>query len=259
MIPRETIPSHPRLESRTPLPMPAGPTSRILLVEDDPDIAEMLAELLQDQGFEALIAGTGAEMDRLMARARVDLVLLDIMLPGEDGLSICRRLRAHSAVPIILVTSLGEDIDRIVGLEIGADDYVTKPFNPRELLARVRALLRRAGFGDSAAPKARALRFEGWRIDPRARQLLDPAGTEIALTSAEFDILLAFCENPRRILTRTELLALTHVGLAGPEARSVDVHISRVRQKIEPNPREPSLIKTVRMGGYIFTPEVEAP
>ena len=157
-----------------------------------------------------------------------------------------------------MVTSLGEDLDRILGLEIGADDYVTKPFNSRELLARVRALLRRAAFGDPQRNHSSVMTFEGWQIDPLSRLLTDPEGVEISLTSAEFDVLLAVCLNPRRILRRSELLALTHVGIAGPEERSVDVHISRVRQKIEPNPRDPVLIKTVRMGGYIFTPHVEA-
>jgi two-component system, OmpR family, response regulator len=231
--------------------------NRILIVEDDGEIAEMLAALFSDHGFDVAVAHSAQDMDVKMKEATFDLLLLDIMLPGEDGLSICRRIRAQSSTPIIMVTSLGEDLDRILGLEIGADDYVTKPFNSRELLARVRALLRRAAFGDRQTSHSSALKFEGWTIDPLSRQLTDLDGVEVSLTSAEFDVLLAFCQNPRRILTRGELLALTHVGLAGPEERSVDVHISRVRQKIEPNPRDPALIKTVRMGGYIFTPHVE--
>lgn len=229
----------------------------ILIVEDDREIAGMLAGFLSEQGFDASIAGSAAEMDRELDRSDFDLIILDVMLPGEDGLSICRRLRTGATTPIIMVTSLGEDVDRIVGLEIGADDYVTKPFNSRELLARIKALLRRSAYGEADRRGASALGFAGWRLDPLSRQLLDPEGAEVSLTSAEFDILLAFCQNPRRVLTRAELLALTHVGLAGPDARSVDVHISRVRQKIEPDRREPTLIKTVRMGGYIFTPEVE--
>lgn len=245
-----------RLESK---PLMSVKPSRILLVEDDPEIAEMVLALLSDQGFLASVAGSAAEMDRLLKEQAYDLILLDIMLPGEDGFSICRRLRAQSTTPIIMVTSLGEDVDRIVGIEIGADDYITKPFNSRELIARVKALLRRSAYGELAKTVAPVLTFDGWRISPLARQLLDPEGAEVSLTSAEFDVLLAFCQNPHRILTRTELLALTHVGLAGPDERSIDVHISRVRQKIEPNPREPALIKTVRMGGYIFTPDVGAP
>ena len=238
--------------------MPTNP-SRILLVEDDPEIAEMVAALLWDQGLSPTVAGSAAAMDGFLKDASFDLVILDIMLPGEDGLSICRRLRAQSTTPIIMVTSLGEDVDRIVGLEIGADDYITKPFNSRELVARVKALLRRSSYGEAAKRVATVLTFDGWRISALSRHLLDPDGVEVSLTSAEFDVLLAFCQNPRRILTRTELLALTHVGLAGPDERSIDVHISRVRQKIEPNPRDPVLIKTVRMGGYIFTPQVGAP
>lgn len=245
-----------RLEGKT---LMSVKPSRILLVEDDPEIAEMVSALLSDQGFSASVAGSAVEMDRFMKEQAYDLIVLDIMLPGEDGLSICRRLRAQSTTPIIMVTSLGEDLDRIIGIEIGADDYITKPFNSRELIARVKALLRRSAYGEPAQTVAPVMTFDGWRISPLARHLLDPEGAEVSLTSAEFDVLLAFCQNPQRILTRTELLALTHVGLAGPDERSVDVHISRVRQKIEPNPREPVLIKTVRMGGYIFTPEVGEP
>jgi two-component system, OmpR family, response regulator len=245
-------------ESRVVMSRTHGQPSRILIVEDDPEIADMLAALFCDQNYAATVAGSAVEMDQIMKDGGFDLILLDIMLPGEDGLSICRRIRAQSSTPIIMVTSLGEDLDRILGLEIGADDYVTKPFNSRELLARVRALLRRAAYGGTFRQQTTALKFDGWQIDALSRQLLDPEGVEISLTSAEFDILLALCQNPRKILSRAELLALTHVGLAGPEERSVDVHISRVRQKIEPNPRDPVLIKTVRMGGYIFTPQVEA-
>ncbi len=217
----------------------------------------MLAEVLADSGFLACSAISGREMDRLLNDGDIALVLLDIMLPGEDGFSICRRLRAASSVPIIMLTALGEDVDRIIGLEIGADDYVTKPFNSRELVARIRALLRRAGtFGPAHRP--RSFRFADWRIDAAERQLYSPEGARVTTTSAEFDLLLAFCQNPSRILSREQLLDLTHGGLAGPVERSVDVHVSRIRQKIEPDPREPTLIKTVRLGGYIFTPSVES-
>lgn len=235
----------------------SDPKPSILIVEDDREIAEMLAEFLSGQGYCVDVAGSAAQMDRHLEVTAYALIILDVMLPGEDGLSICRRLRTMTTIPIIMLTSLGEDVDRIVGLEIGADDYVTKPFNSRELLARIKALLRRSAYGDDNRRRSSVLSFAGWRLDPQARQLLDPEGADVSLTSAEFDVLLAFCRNPRRILTRSELLALTHVGLAGPEDRSVDVHISRVRQKIEPDRREPTFIKTVRMGGYIFTPEVE--
>ena len=216
----------------------------------------MISEMLQENGFEALTAGSAVEMDNLLDRQNIDLVLLDVMLPGEDGLSICRRLRASSMIPIVMVTARGEDIDRIIGLEIGADDYVSKPFNSRELLARIRALLRRT----ETAPgfvRARPLSFSGWCIDPGLRELHDPEGIKIALTSVEFDLLLAFCRNPGRVLSREQLIDLLHGSVAGPIERSIDVHISRIRQKIETDPKDPAMIKTVRLGGYMFTPMAE--
>jgi two-component system OmpR family response regulator len=196
-------------------------------------------------------------MEPVLARGDIDLMVLDVMLPGEDGYSICRRLRANSAIPIIMLTALGEDVNRIVGLELGADDYVTKPFNSRELVARIRALLRRSYGTTGSRRRPRALRFAGWLIDPIARQLRNPEGVQVAMTSAEFDLLLAFCWNPGHVLSRERLLELTHCGSAGPIERSIDVHVSRVRQKIEPDPHDPSLIKTVRLAGYIFTPAVK--
>jgi len=231
---------------------------RVLLVEDDLEISQMLREVLSENGLTPFAAGSAQEMDRLLKQQDVDLVVLDVMLPGEDGFSICRRLRAVSGVPIIMLTALGEDVDKIVGLEIGADDYVTKPFNSRELVARIRALLRRAKLaGETPAERLRSYRFAGWRVDPVERQLYSVEGVRVATTSAEFDLLLALCQNPGRILSREQLLDLTHSGLAGPIERTVDVHVSRIRQKLEPDPREPTLIKTVRLGGYIFTPAVE--
>lgn len=226
----------------------------VLLVEDDAEIAAMLSETLAENGFETLSARSGAEMERRLRQRAVDLVLLDVMLPGEDGFSLCRRLRAEGSLPIIMLTALGEDVDRIVGLELGADDYVTKPFNSRELIARIKGLLRRAAY--APAQRSGALAFEGWRIDPVTRRLHDPAGVRVSMTTAEFDLLLAFCRNPGRVLSREQLLSLTHAGLAGPVERSVDVHVSRIRQKIEPDPRDPAIIKTVRLGGYLFTPGV---
>jgi two-component system, OmpR family, response regulator len=236
---------------------PAGEAgARILLVEDDATIQNMLADALRESGFSVGIAASGGEMDRAMARDKADLVLLDLMLPGEDGRAICMRLRASSPnLPIIMVTALGDDIDRIVGLEIGADDYVTKPFNTRELIARIRALLRRARVSGGRTRQA-ALRFAGWVIHPTERKLINPQGALVTTTSAEFDLLLAFCTHPGEVLSREQLLELTHGGIAGPVERSVDVHVSRIRQKIEPDAGEPSFIKTIRLGGYIFTPEV---
>lgn len=230
----------------------------ILLVEDDREIADMLAETLAQNGYTAASAQSGAEMDRLLRRQSFDLVVLDVMLPGEDGFSICRRLRAEARTPIIMLTAAATEVDRIVGLEFGADDYVAKPFNTRELLARIKSLLRRASYGVDRPERPKAMTFAGWRIDPVARTLVDAAGSQVFTTTAEFDLLVALCLNAGRVLTREQLLALTHAGVAGPVERSVDVHISRIRQKIEPNPRDPSYIKTVRLGGYLFTPTVDA-
>jgi two-component system, OmpR family, response regulator len=232
--------------------------AHILLVEDDEDISRMLTTVLMESGFAASSATSSSEMDQVLLRGNVDLVLLDVMLAGEDGFSICRRLRTFSTMPVIMLTALGEDVDRIAGLEIGADDYVTKPFNSRELMARIRAVLRRST-GESGTPagRVRSMRFAGWEIDPVGRRLCDRDGVEVALTSAEFDLLLAFCLRPGRVLSREQLLELTHGGLAGPIERSIDVHVSRIRQKIEVDPGSPTLIKTVRLGGYIFAASVE--
>jgi two-component system OmpR family response regulator len=234
-------------------PSPAG---HILLVEDDQEISRMLRHTLAENGFTTSAVASATEMAPVLEHGNVDLVVLDVMLPGEDGFSICRRLRAASAIPILILTALGDDVNRIVGLEIGADDYVTKPSNSRELIARIRALLRRSRAAPLSRSRPRALRFAGWTINPTARQLRNPDAVQVAMTSAEFDLLLAFCRNPGQILSRETLLDLTHGGMAGPIERSIDVHVSRVRQKIEPDPSEPSLIKTVRLAGYIFTPSV---
>lgn len=231
--------------------------SRILLVEDDHEIASMVVEMLGDNNFEAIAVGSAADMDVVMRNQTFDLIVLDAMLPGEDGFSICRRLRALSVTPIIMLTALKDDIDRIVGIELGADDYITKPFNPRELMARIKGLLRRASYSSEPRPLQNSMEFAGWLVDPVPRQLISPNGVHVSMTTAEFDVLLAFCRNPGRVLTREQLLGLTHAGLAGPVERSIDVHVSRVRQKIEPNAREPTFIKTVRLGGYLFTPKVE--
>lgn len=236
----------------------SDPRARVLLVEDEPGIAEMLTTALAESGFTAVAVGSGGEMDRALARAAADVIVLDVMLPGEDGISICRRLRSASSVPIIMLTALGEEIDRVLGLEMGADDYVTKPFSSRELIARIRALLRRTNVDHAfGAASARPFRFNGWTLDPSRRELLDPDGAHVTLTSAEFDLLLAFCQNPGQVLSREKLLDVTHCGNAGPIERSIDVHVSRIRQKLEADPRDPVLIKTVRLGGYLFTPTIE--
>jgi len=231
--------------------------THVLIVEDDADIAGMLVDLVKSNGFEATAAASGVEMDRLLIRNRFDLVVLDAMLPGEDGFSICRRLRSSRSIPILMLTAMREDIDRILGLELGADDYVTKPFNSRELMARIKSILRRSSHGHEPEPDLAPLTFAGWRIDPKSRQLEDPDGAQVSMTTAEFDLLLAFCSNPNKVLTREQLLSMTHAGSAGPVERSIDAHISRVRQKIEPNLKDPTFIKTVRLGGYLFAAKVE--
>ncbi len=231
-------------------------SSRILVVEDDREIARMLVDLMKEAGYATEAVGSAAEMDRILKKKEFHLIVLDGMLPGEDGFSICRRIRSSDTVPILMLTALTKEIDRIVGLELGADDYVTKPFSSRELLARVKALLRRSSYSMHVKQSLEAMTFAGWRIDPVTRELTDSDGVQVSLTTAEFDVLLVFCQNPRQVMTRQEILARTHAGSAGPVERSIDVHVSRVRQKIEPNDKEPSFIKTVRLGGYIFTPEV---
>ncbi|AYG62083.1 response regulator [Rhizobium jaguaris] len=232
--------------------------ARILIVEDDLDIASMLVDLVNNSGFLASSVANGTEMDRTLARSNFDLILLDAMLPGEDGFSICRRLRSSRKIPILMLTALRDDIDRILGLELGADDYVTKPFNSRELMARVKNILRRAtDANEPAEEELGPMTFAGWRIDPRSRQLLDAEGAQVSMTTAEFDLLWAFCRNPNKVLTREQLLSMTHAGAAGPVERSIDAHISRVRQKIEPNLKDPTFIKTVRLGGYLFASKVE--
>jgi two-component system OmpR family response regulator len=237
--------------------MPDG-TPHILIVEDDQDVRNLIARYLREHSFSVGIASNGQEMDRHLAKSRVDLIVLDLMLPGEDGLSLCRRLRVNSTVPIIIVTAKGEEFDRIIGLEMGADDYLPKPFSPRELVARISAVLRRQAGSLAAAsgPNLTRLRFDGWTIDFRMRELRDPEGVQVPLTSAEFDLLQAFCERPGRVLTRDNLLNLTRGNPTGPFGRSIDVLVSRLRRKLD-RTGGASIIKTVRTGGYIFTPHVE--
>ncbi len=230
--------------------------ARILVVEDDRDIASMLIELMKESGYAAEAVGSAVEMDRALKRKEFNLIVLDGMLPGEDGFSICRRIRSSDTTPILMLTALTKEVDKIVGLEMGADDYVTKPFSSRELLARIKSLLRRSSYPTPVKVAQEPMTFAGWRIDPVTRELTDSDGIHVSLTTAEFDVLLVFCRNPRRIMSRQEILVRTHAGSAGPVERSIDVHVSRVRQKIEPNYKGPTIIKTVRLGGYIFTPEV---
>jgi two-component system OmpR family response regulator len=234
--------------------------THILLVEDDKEISYLVARYLRANQCRVSVAVNGQEADRILADHRVDLVVLDIMLPGEDGLSICRRLRDSHRLPIILVSAKSDEIDRIVGLEIGADDYVGKPFNPRELLARIRAVLRRtAGMSaDPARPVTwRTLTFNGWTVDTLHRSVTNPGGVRVMLTGAEFDLLLVFCERSQRVLSRDQLLEFTQGRTAAPFERSVDILVSRLRRKIEGDGPD-EVIKTIRSAGYLFTPAVEA-
>ncbi|AJP73364.1 response regulator [Sphingomonas hengshuiensis] len=233
-------------------------TSCIAVVEDDREIRALVVDLLSREGFEAVGCRTTAEFDQLNARRRVDLAVLDVMLPGEDGLSLCRRLRAAGDVPVLMVTAKGDDIDRIVGLEIGADDYLPKPFNPRELVARVRAILRRTrGQHRVAAPTpVERYRFGGWTLDVGARSITAPDGREVDLTAGEFDMLHCFVTHPQRVLNRDQLLDWTRGRSAGPFDRAVDVQLGRLRRKLAGAGGE-ALLKTVRGGGYQFTLPVE--
>src|SRR5262245_204195 len=236
----------------------------ILGVADDREIAALLAKFLSRNGCRVTTAAGGKDMRRALADWRIDLVVLDLMLPGEDGLALCRKLRADSVLPVIMLTAMREDIDRIVGLEVGADDYLPKPFNPRELLARIRAVLRRAGAAAAHTPAGSdggasppLLRFGGWRLDPQGRRLTDSSGADIDLTGGEFDLLLALAGRPGRVLSREQLLDLTRGREVAAFDRSIDSQVSRLRRKIETDPSRPALIKTVRGGGYVFTPSVK--
>lgn len=231
--------------------------THVAVVEDDPDISQTMVQCMTEHGFVVTAARSGRDLDRVLSISKIDLVILDVGLPGEDGLSICRRLRNQSTVPIIMVTGRAGETDRIVGLELGADDYLPKPFSPRELVARVRAVLRRStAQNDNNRPQPKTLQFEGWQLDMARRQLLDPSRVPMPLTSGEFNILAIFCQNPQKVLSRDSLLDMLHGRAAAVFDRSVDVQISRLRRKIEPNLKNPTFIKTVRYGGYFFTPAV---
>ncbi len=236
-------------------------SERILLVDDDSEIRHLVSQFLTQHGYEVLLARDGNEMQAVLDKGKVDLLLLDIMLPGKNGLELCRRVREQSHIPVMMLTAMGDEADRVVGLEIGADDYLTKPFSPRELLARVRAILRRAAFlSEQAEAKgsSRVLQFSGWKLDLARRRLEAPDGMLVGLTTGEYEMLVVFAERANRVLSRDQLLDLTRGEEASPFDRSIDVQVSRLRRKIEPDPKSPSMIVTVRGGGYVFTPTVEA-
>jgi len=229
----------------------------LLVVEDDDDIRVLLTTFLEREGFAVRAVADAAAMDRALAEATPDLVVLDLMLPGEDGLSICRRLRAAGRMPILMLTARNTSVDRIVGLEIGADDYLGKPFEPRELVARIRALFRRIDAERAVATESRRLAFEGLILDVDVRSLCKADGEPVGLTSAEFDLLVCLAERPGRVLTRGQLLDWTRGRIADPLDRTIDVSISRLRRKLaEAVPGADRLVTTVRNGGYLFSATV---
>lgn len=235
------------------------PQPHILIVDDDREIRELLSKFLERQGLRVSAARDAREARRLWPLGRYHLVVLDLMLHGESGLDLAKWLRQQGEVPIVMLTAMGEETDRIVGLELGADDYVSKPFNPRELLARIRAVLRRANANTDIAkqPPTKAIRFAGWTLETGRRRLLNPDGAEVALTGGEYELLQVLVERPNRVLTRDMLMDLLRGRQAGPFDRAIDVAVSRLRRKLEDDGRNPNLIKTVRGGGYVLATTVE--
>jgi two-component system OmpR family response regulator len=230
--------------------------TRLLLVDDEPSLREPLAAYLTRQGFTVREAVSAADARAQLFDETPDLVLLDIMMPGEDGLSFCRHLVETRAIPTIFLTARGEATDRIVGLEIGADDYVVKPFEPRELVARIRSVLRRAVRGPAEAASDEDFLFEGWRLDPLKRRLTAPDGAVVAISSVEFRLLLAFLEHPRQVLDRDRLLDMVQGREAHLFDRAVDNQVSRLRRKVELDSRNPQMIQTVWGGGYMLAADV---
>jgi DNA-binding response OmpR family regulator len=230
----------------------------VLIVEDDREIREMVAEYLGGHGYEVCQAQSGGDMREVLERCLPDVVLLDVKLPGEDGLTLARYLRERYDVGIIMVTAAREVIDRVVGLEIGADDYVTKPFDPRELLARLKSVMRRLQSRAAAQPSATVApqRVAVGRcfLDVASHQLMDVAGQEIPMTSMEYDLLKVFVEHPNKVLSRDQILTLTRNRDWEPFDRSIDIRIARLRRKVEPDPNEPKTIRTIRGAGYMFVP-----
>jgi two-component system, OmpR family, response regulator len=237
----------------------SGTQPHILVVDDARDIREPLVRYLKESGYRASAADGAAAARRAMRTSGIDLVILDIMMPGEDGLSLCRSIRETSGIPVIMLTARGEELDRIVGLEVGADDYVSKPFNPRELLARVGAVLRRTNTLPPRlrGPSAERYRFGEWIFNAAQREIVGPDGLALPLSSGEFKLLMAFLERPKVALSREQLLDLTKGRDAEVFDRSIDNQVSRLRRKIEQDPKNPRYIKTVWGGGYMFTSDVE--
>jgi two-component system phosphate regulon response regulator OmpR len=230
--------------------------AHIVVVDDDEDVRSTVAEYLRRNGLAVSEADGGEALRALMAARPIDLAVLDINMPGDDGLTLAREIRASGDAGIIMLTAKADDIDRIVGLEVGADDYVTKPFNPRELLARVKAVLRRATRGgESPATMGREVQMGKCRLNLDARKLFEADGSEVPLTAMEFDLLRCFAEHPRRVLSRDQLLDLAHSKEMEAFDRSIDTRITRIRKKVEKDPAKPECLKTVRGAGYVFNPE----
>ncbi|MER9414502.1 response regulator transcription factor [Mesorhizobium sp. M0306] len=228
----------------------------ILIVDDDKGIRDLLQEFFQKRGLHTSVAADGTEMETVLRRAQVDLIVLDVMLPGKSGLELCRELRANYSTPIIMLTAVTETTDRVVGLEMGADDYVPKPFDPRELLARIRAVLRRNGAAEPRRTASRQIyHFAGWTMDCSRRRLMAPGDVRIELTMAEFNLLQTFVKSAQRVLSREQLIELSGGDSGYSFDRSVDILVSRLRRKMEDDPKTPKLILTVRSGGYQFLPE----
>lgn len=233
---------------------------RVLIVDDDEDIQLLLEAYLRKNGFDAQAVGDGKAMWEALAAKPVSMVVLDLMLPGEDGLALCRQLRQRSQVPVLMLTARGEAIDRIVGLEMGADDYLPKPFDPRELLARIRNILRRAKSlpADTETNVPDTFSFLGWRLDTRARHLCAPDGVVVPLSGAEYRLLLIFLQNPNIVLSRDQLSNFTYGRDADPLDRTLDMQVSRLRERLREQARDPEIIKTVRGKGYVLATRVEA-
>jgi two-component system, OmpR family, response regulator len=243
-------------------PTHADTAARVLIVDDDGQIRQLLAGFLKDNGLDVALARDGVAMRAALDTQAIDLIVLDLMLLGTGGLDLCRELRRTSSIPVIMLTAKGDETDRIVGLEVGADDYLAKPFNPRELLARIKAVLRRSrGEGGPAVADRSGYAFDGWRVDVLRRELINPEGALVELSGAEFDLLIAFMESPNRVLSRDWLLETARNRTSDVFDRSVDVLVSRLRRKIEQGAdaaqaSRPAVIKTVRGAGYLFMPKV---
>jgi DNA-binding response OmpR family regulator len=233
----------------------------VLAVDDDPDLRKVVTQYLANNEMRTTAVASGAEMDEVLQREVIDCIVLDLRLPGEDGLAIARRLREQGSIPILMLTGASDEADRVMGLELGADDYLTKPFSPRELLARIRALLRRVKLHSTIADevgKLRAYRFDGWELNLRLRRLKSPDGQVQVLPNGEFSLLTALLASPQRVLTRGQLIEQSHLYDDEIYDRSIDVQILRLRRKIEANPSEPKFIVTERGAGYVFAVPVQA-